>query len=830
MKTTVKMLGWMMAMWLLATAGVQAQKTIVKGVVLDSLTQEGEPFATIRIYKQGNHEQPVAMNVTDMDGVFAQEVNGKGAFEVLFSSVGKANKVIPFTLNGQPVLSLDTIYVSEDMQQLKGVEVVAQRPLVKMEVDKMTYNTADDVDAKSSTVLEMLRKVPMVTVDGNDNITVNGSSSFKVYVDGKPNVMMSSNPSAIFKNMPASAVKNIEVITNPGVKYDAEGVGGVLNLVMDKVTGQGATDISGYNGTIRGMATSRGFGGGAYFSLQKGKFAMSLDANVMKSTPMNSTVEMTREQYSPAGTGVLKNESDGDTDFFIKMGNLNLSYEIDSLNMVTASFGLMGFDNKSEMNSANTMKGGFYGDGFSYKSFSDQDNDSYSINGSLDYQHTFANNKERMLTLSYLISTTPNYTDAYSLFETNGQESLFNMTNRYTDGYRNTLENTFQADFSTPLAAGHKLNVGAKYILRNNKSDSKYYLDDNGQYVYNEAGSLNYKHQNDILAGYVEYDGKWGKWGLKGGVRYEHTWQNVKYIVGQGEDFKMDYGNLVPSANLSYALADNQNIGLTYNMRISRPGITYLNPYVDQTDPTSITYGNTDLECEEAHNISLVYNLFTPKWIVNLTLREGICDNAIESYSFYQDNVLHTTYGNIVKNHQTGLNAFVNWNAGPKTRIYMNGGLSYIDLKSKPLDLTNNGWQGNIMVGAQQTLPWNIRLSLNMIASTKQYNLQGWSTGFNAVMGSISRSFLNEKLNVSINGMTPLTGAKLKMETMAQGKDFLNKTKIRVPIQMVGLSISYTFGKQGIKSKKTARSIQNTDQKNQESSNQQMGTMMFQQQ
>ena len=141
-----------MAMWLLATAGVQAQKTIVKGVVLDSLTQEGEPFATIRIYKQGNHEQPVAMNVTDMDGLFSQEVQGKGAFEMLFSSVGKANKVVPFTLNGQAVLSLDTIYVSEDLQQLKGVEVVAQRPLVKMEVDKMTYNTADDVDAKSSTV------------------------------------------------------------------------------------------------------------------------------------------------------------------------------------------------------------------------------------------------------------------------------------------------------------------------------------------------------------------------------------------------------------------------------------------------------------------------------------------------------------------------------------------------------------------------------------------------------------------------------------------------------------------------------------------------------
>ena len=121
MKATMKIFGWMVGMLVMATASVSAQKTIVKGVVIDSLTQQGEPFATIRIYKQGDREKPVAMNVTDMDGVFAQEVNGKGAYEVLFSSVGKANKYVSFQLNGQAVMSLDTIYVAEDMQQLKGV-------------------------------------------------------------------------------------------------------------------------------------------------------------------------------------------------------------------------------------------------------------------------------------------------------------------------------------------------------------------------------------------------------------------------------------------------------------------------------------------------------------------------------------------------------------------------------------------------------------------------------------------------------------------------------------------------------------------------------------
>ena len=116
------------------------------------------------------------------------------------------------------MLALGDVCTAEDATALKNVEVVAQRPIVKMEPDKMTYNVQEDGDSKSMTLLDMLRKVPMVTVDGQDNISVNGSASFKVYVDGKPNPMFQANASQIFKSLPASMVKNIDVITNPGAK------------------------------------------------------------------------------------------------------------------------------------------------------------------------------------------------------------------------------------------------------------------------------------------------------------------------------------------------------------------------------------------------------------------------------------------------------------------------------------------------------------------------------------------------------------------------------------------------------------------------------------
>lgn len=802
-----------------------AQKTLLRGVLLDSLTHEGEPFATIRITNKHKPDNPVAMTVTDMDGRFEQSLTGKGDFTILFSSVGKSNVNVPFTLKGDSVVNLDTLFISEDVKQLKNVEIVAQKPLIKMEVDKMSYSIADDADAKSNSLLDMLRKVPMVTVDGNDNITVNGSSNFKVFVDGKPSVMLSSNPSVVLKNMPATSVKNIEVITNPGAKYDAEGVGGVLNLITNKVSGT-TNPMNGYNATLRGMANTKGIAGGIYASIQQGKLTMTVNGNIADSKIKNTKTEISREQFDSSGNSFMDNSQSGNTNFKIKMGNLNLGYEIDSMNLLSASFGLMGFGTNVNAFTQTNMSGGNYGTGFGYTGSSDSRGDRYSINGNIDFQHSFAGNKDRMLTLSYLVSSSPDKTNAYSLFDANEENSFLNLTDRYTDAHKNTLENTFQLDYSTPLGMGQTFDMGVKYIMRNNSSDSKYYINKEDAFEYVADNSLNYKHYNDIMAGYAEYSVKVNRWKFNGGLRYEYTWQDVEYKTGQGTDFKVKYGNLVPSANLSYKLNESQNYGLTYNMRISRPGIGFLNPYMDKSDPTSVSYGNTNLESEKAHNLSLVYNLATPAWIVNLTLRQSFCNNAIERYSFFKENLLNTTYDNIVENRQTGLNTFVNWNAGRQTRFTLNGSASYVDLNSMELGISNSGWQGNLMLGFQQTLPWNIRLSMNLISSTKQYNLQGWSTGFNAMMGSLSRTFLNNKLSVSLSGMTNLSGNGLELKSYAKGKEYINRSIVTLPLRNLGISISYTLGKQQ-SMKKTKRTISNSDVKDGNSQTESIGNMMI---
>ena len=696
----------------------------------------------------------------------------------------------------------DTVIYKESDEMLKEVEIVAQKPLVKMKVDKMTYNVAQDEDSKSSTVLDMLRKVPMVTVDGQDNITVNGSSSFKVYVDGMPNVMFSSNPSMVFKSMPASAVKSIEVITNPGAKYDAEGAAGVLNIVMNKQNTQAAQSMNGFNGTVRASAGNKQLGASVFLNGQQGK--LSYSANVMTSynKPGNTTTEM--EQIQDNGVSqILTSDNDLKTPF--TMGSLSLGYQIDDMSALNLTAQVNSMNTKTTGTTYTTMGGAAYGSGFSYGSTTDMKMSRTSFSGSIDYQRFFNKQHTHSLGFTYQLNYSPATTETTNNFL--DTSSYIDLTNRYSESKDKTTNHIFQLDYSLPIGIGQTLNLGSKLQLHDATSDSKYYLKD----VYDPSTSSEYEYKNTILAGYGEYVGNWEKFGLKAGLRYEYTWQDVKYQLGNGQDFSTGYGSLVPTASMQYNLGVGSNIGLTYNMRISRPGISYLNPYVDKSNPIALFYGNPDLDVEKAHNISLVYNAFTQKLMVNLNLHHNFVDNAISQYSFYDDNnLLNTTYGNVVKSHQTGLSGYVSYLLTKNTRLFFNGAVNYIDLRSTVLDQKNSGWTANVMGGVQQTLPWDLKLSAFVISSTKSYTLQGWSSGFNLITASLSKSLLKNKLNLSVSGLMGLNkGGNLSIETYSRGKDFTSRNAVKVPIYGVTFTVSYTFGNAKIVQKQHQSRVQN---------------------
>jgi outer membrane receptor protein involved in Fe transport len=405
----------------------------------------------------------------------------------------------------------------------------------------------------------------------------------------------------------------------------------------------------------------------------------------------------------------------------------------------------------------------------------------------------------------------------------------FDLTDRKSDGRTGSTDHTVQADFTTPLGEWSSLSTGAKYIDRHNSSSQQDYLWDGTRFVVNPLSSLDYDFYNRIGAAYSELSSTFGNFGAKAGVRYEHTWQSYESSA-QTNVFSTSYGSLVPTASLQWSPSMTQNIGISYNMRISRPGISYLNPYVDTTDPTALTYGNTDLEVERGHNVSLVYNAYTPKVMVNATLRYSYTGNGISQYSFYDgNNLLNTTYGNIVTSQSTGLNAYMMLNPTNKTRIMLNGGVTYNDISSAQLGQQNSGWAYNLMLGGQQTLPLDIRLSANAIIMGSQVTLQGRSTGISIATVGLTKTFLGDRLSLSVNGIVPLAkGFELSMDSHTEGKGFVSDMSTTIPMRQITFEVSWSFGKQGnYGAKKARRSIENEGQLNSTTTAESIGNIMM---
>ena len=767
---------------------VQAQQTAmqVSGCLIDSLTHEGEPFATLRITKKQKPDEPVQLGVTDIDGKFSLPMNEYGTFFIQFSSVGRSTVTREFSLSaGQTLVDLGIIYITESMEMLGGVEIVAQKPLVKMEVDQISYNVADDPDSKTNTILEMLRKVPMVTVDGEDNIKVNGSSSFQVHINGRPNTMMSTNPSETLKNMPATNVKSIEVLTNPGAKHDAEGVGGILNIRMES-----GANMEGYTASFSGTAGNVTQGGGVYAMIQQNKLTLSANVNANHMNVPKTTIETRREEYSSDTQMDYRGDMKGNVQLLF--GNLDATYEIDSLNSLSAS---ASFFNAPTRFHSNTETGFFSGADepyFKYHTLSHNRSKKFSLNGSLDYLHTFPNNPKHTLALAYRINTMPRNEKAESSFSIDGSSEAAaeaGLNDRFIDEKYNTLEQTFQLDYSRPLAENQQLEAGAKYILRDNNSRSDL---------------LDYHHNSNIAGIYGAYNLKAGAFGLKAGLRYEHTNQRVKYRNGEGEDFNLRYNNVVPSVSLGYTLKNGQNIGAGYNMRITRPGISYLNPYVNEQDPTHIKYGNPALKPEKAHNVNVNYSLFNAKFMLNTNLRYSFMNNGLEEYTYYQNNVLYSTYDNIGKRQNLELSIFANWNVAPLTRLYVNSTIGYVDLRSASLGYHNSGWQESVMAGVQHTFPWKIRLSANYMFNSQGITLQGTSPGFTFHSLGLSRAFLNDRLNFSITAVNPFYD-KINLKFHTSGHEFTNRMKTQTQVRAFIATVSFRIGDLKPKQRKVSR-------------------------
>lgn len=829
MKQTLISMALIVMLALCAKAQNTQHSYTITGVVADSVTHEGEPYATLTIARADSAAKPVKQALTDIKGRFSISSSGTGSYLLMVRSMGRKPMQRAYTVDATTrTIDLGTLLLQDGGNQLETVEVVAYKPLVKADVDKIAYSVEDDPEANTNTVIEMLKKVPMVTVDGQDNIRVNGNSSFKIYVNGKPNNMMTKNPKEVLKSMPASSIKKIEVITNPGPKYDAEGVGGILNIVTE---GKGP---EGYNATFSGRANNSSYGGGLYATVKQGKLTMSVNYNASSNHSPKGYTYSDRSQIGTDGTVTSSTVTDGYTKGHSQWqgGDVEASYEIDTLRLITGSFSLSKFTSKRDaLNTAfSTVPAtGQRLYGYRSPSHSKENWDDYSA--SLDYQRSFSV-KDRLLTLSYRLESSPSTSDSRYLYTDreaadDWQTFIDRMRDQRMDGDENTMEHTFQIDYTTPFAKHHTWEAGVKYILRRNKSDNDRYNLGTGDKdeTYDSDNSSHYRHHNDILAAYTGYGLTLDKWSARLGLRYEHTLQKVEYLLGRGTNFHKNFDDLVPSARLGYKFSDATNLSLGYKMRINRPGIWYLNPYLDDRIPDAISQGNPNLDTEKSHAVDLQFSSYNSKLTYTLTGTYRFVNNSIESVDRLVNDrdieglpnptgkdVIYSSYANIGHIQYAGLMAYANWTPITNTRITLNGSVGYSHM-SDGQSLRNHGWCTNIDASLQQTFAKTWIFNASYYVQTPQPTLQGKDARYQWYNFSLSKSFMDKRLTLTAYIINPFGKRYFCYRSETVADNFRTTASSSWCQLYYGVSVRFRIGKLKAQVKRAERSVENDDVK-----------------
>ena len=705
--------------------------------------------------------------------------------------------------------TMTTLYAqkTEPADTLKGqtldeVVVAQRRKLIKNDIDKLTYDVQHDKTAQTKTTLEILKKIPLVTVDGQENIRVQGSTSFKVYRNGHPDPSLSGqNLKDILKAIPASTIKRIEVITDPGAKYDAEGTTAILNIVM-----MSSSKLQGVSGNVNSKIDSYGSVRlGTYLTTKVGKLTTTVNYNYANQNK-KQTENYREEAYNYVKTGEQKREyGTNSTAATIHFGNISASYEIDSLNLMTASANFFGY--KADANTQNTNERWDKNSLLIYKFDNNMTTPGYSdlnLGGRFDYQHKTHLDGE-VLTLSYMLAATRPQTTFRQTYS-----NMVNFPVSYTSYDQNTrerfTEHTFQIDYVRPFGKHHKIESGTKYILRNNNSTSL--MDYQGTTPDMES---KFKHKAQVAAAYLSYILTAGKWAARAGLRYEFTRMKASYPDGSNADYHANLNDWVPSASLQYKISDGQTLKFSYNTSINRPGIGYLNPAIIST-PTAVSFGNANLGSSRNQKLQLVYMLVTSKLTLQLSPYYSFTNNGIGRILYEQNRKDVSTFQNILKSKIFGISSYTAWTPFTGTSFTLNASMRYARITLPTPYIKNSGCGGGIYFDWEQKIPWKLTLttSLGGEYGNRVYNpyaIEGHWFYYNF---TLTRRFLKDKLTVSLSAESPFVKERSTTYRIVQG-DYTGYERAVMKPQCFKIGLSWKFGKLRASVKRAARSIENDD-------------------
>ncbi|HMK27419.1 MAG TPA: outer membrane beta-barrel protein [Chitinophagaceae bacterium] len=758
-------------------------KMKLSGTVSDS----SKPLAlvTVRIFKKGS-TVPLQTTLSKENGSFQLNKPDTGNYTLSFTYTGFAEKRVNITIVPGD-MKIDPVQLSRATGTMKEVVVNAMRPMVEQSDDKIVFNVEDDPTNKTETAIDILRKTPFVTVDGEDNIKVNGKSNFKVLLNGRETSMFARNIKEALRGFPGTLISRIEVITTPSAKYDGEGIGGLINIITKK-------KVAGYNGSLSSF--SRTSDKLNFFNVngnaKVGKVGLSVFLNTGFSRPAlqhntNITIPSTQTFY-------VKRTLDGDqyNNFSGVFGNAEFSYEFDSLNTVSVYTNINSWSGKTVSDQTITTEFAASPSTVSYYRLTNK-NKNPGVNIGSDYIKHFKKNKEREFSLRFLAEL--GKTDAeLNSFQDNPGTDRYLINNSYAINNQYTI----QADNSIPVKKNGKFEGGVKTILRRASSDFQSLIKYNEaeDYKMNTANTDYFKYTQDVVSLYSTYSLRLKKSSFRLGARIEYTNVNGNFITSHTQ-VKNNYATLLPNLQFTNRVSTVTTLVFSYTKRLQRPYIWDLNPFVNNNDSLNISYGNPGLGPQTSHSLSAQLRYARGGTFAGINIDGSYSGNKILQYASFdpQTGITKTTSLNIGKEFQSGLNLNFSTKITPKWSLFLNGSVRYSTV-------TNNSdaSQSNSGIGCNFNMNSSYKFNDKFTVSTylgfwkEAQTIQTtnpFSTWHNV---ALNYKVFKNKVNISLRAVNYFEKTH-DYKTITKDQNFYNTNTTRVNRRAGVLALTWNFGK-----------------------------------
>ncbi|MFK7932943.1 MAG: TonB-dependent receptor, partial [Saprospiraceae bacterium] len=791
-------------------------KGYIKGKVVDTQTGQPVEFATIVLENPKDSSQ-VNGTVTEPDGTFRMNNIDAGAYMVRINFLGYEELAITDvkTTPKNPDLDLKSIQLSPDAVALSEVEVVGEKSVIENRIDKLVYNADQDATNAGGDAADVLRKVPLLSVDLEGNVSLRGSSNLQILINGRPSTIFASSVADALQSIPGDQIKSVEVVTTPSARYDGEGSGGIINIITKKKEAQGFT------GTARTSIGTRQNNAGLNINALFGRFGINGGLGSFWSWQRDGDSDFLRQDFDDSGATIRELSQTGINGNRVLglNGSGGAFYDFNAYNSLNANFRLNQFDRFNEGNTTGVLDAtndpnSEFAEVLNFTRLSDLESSRSGFDGTLDYRKTFPDQKDRELIFAFQISGNES--------RANNQVEQQGSIERYQEDFINNndglnLEYTFQVDYVHPFSDKLKMETGVKSILRRIDSDyqTQQRLSDVGNYEVLPDFTDLFFYDQDIYAGFLSFNVQLAeKWGLVAGSRYEYTDIRGDFESEQ-PSFQQDYQNLLPSVILNYKLSRFSGLKLSYNQRIQRPSIFFINPFTNIGDPNNISVGNPSLEPERVQQYELAYNTYVKGVVVNAAAYYRDTRDLIERFlTVANDGVAsETTFLNIGTSQVYGANLFTSFTIKKilTLRGSFNGGLynGQGTFQGEPLERTAFNYSGNMSGSLKLGEKFTIEF-FGLLNGPRQ-TLQGTNPSF-SLLSMGGNWDVSERTKIGIRAVEPFVGDKV-FEGELRGADFFQTSRFSIPFRSIGISLSHKFGQIDFKSQTRRSKVRNQDQK-----------------